>query len=222
MSISLEREIERRRRRAADLGVDRLISGLFFDHGLRYYLSWSKRPEYVYRSISQASVPELGRLDFTLYGENYSICTKHGSSYDDDEELVELELWENEQLVFSQDVGLISDQYDDMYTPRLTTAFIEGPWIAHFRGLESEVTAVEKRNRQRSDEKHIAAKAARFGIAPSEKSFIAGDAEDAASAVAKAVVVGPFLLAGWLIKVLIPIITILGLIGLLLFGLRQL
>jgi hypothetical protein len=48
-----------------------------------------------------------------------------------------------------------------------------------------KVTAVEKRNRQRSDAKHIAAKAARFGIAPSKKSFITGDVEEAASAIEK-------------------------------------
>jgi hypothetical protein len=223
MSTSLEREIERRRRRATDLGVDQLIYRLYFDY-LRYYPSWSKRPEYTYQCITQVSEPEKGRLDLTLYGVPYSIRTRRETSYVDDEKALTLELRKDQELVFSQSLASVYGSYDESYLPKRTTAFIEGPWIDHFRALEIEAKAVHERNARNarhSAAQRVSAEAARFGIAPTETSFVAGDAADAAAAAAKALVVGPFVVAGWLLRILIPLIVLLALGGLLLFGLRQ-
>jgi hypothetical protein len=222
MSSSLQREIEGRRKRAAALGVDKLVCGLWFDRSLRHYGSLSKRAEYRYDCIATVTHDEDGRLDIAMGGASYSLRTKrlrHWSSSDGAETL-ELELCSADQLVFGQLIALHPNEYAAQATPGLTTAFIEGPWIDHFRALEAEAKAAETRNRQRTERDLAAKEATRFGLA--SQSLTEGDVPEPLGEATKGTLAVPIVLAGGLFGFLLALLCLLGIIGLLVFGLKQL
>jgi hypothetical protein len=62
-------------KRVRDLRVDRLLSRLYFDYGLRHYVSWSEQPEWRYALIQSASSID-NVLQFRMFGVEYAITSR--------------------------------------------------------------------------------------------------------------------------------------------------
>ena len=113
--------------------------------------------------------PAPGRLDFTLGGHAYSFRAKDVPTWlvEDEDHLVELELWSGGSLLFAERATFKFDRSGETCTSSWMTAFVEGDWIDDFRALEREVVATQERNRGRLHEEHIAREAERLGLSAS-------------------------------------------------------
>jgi|WetSurSiteA1Bulk_404760.scaffolds.fasta_scaffold35994_2 hypothetical protein len=164
----LKREIEKRRQRAKSLGVDKLITELYFN-SLRYYPSRLQYgPDDDFPAITEVREPKKGCLDFNLRGQRYSIRTEDAPSFwrdaSEDYEVINLKLLQGDNVVLEVMVGRQLSGFANNYSSRLIEAFIEGNWIKEFEELQKEIEVIIERNMQRFVQYKALDEAKKFGI----------------------------------------------------------
>jgi hypothetical protein len=168
-----QKGIEKRRRRAAKLGVDDLICNLFFDAGLQNYTSWSQDPNWACPSISEVHGSQRGSLGFTLKGRRYSIHAEedhlHSPSHPGTTQ-INLELLLGGNLVFGGAIEHQAVENLETYSPRSVSEFIEGDWVEDLRDLEREMKQVAKRNLKRIKRERAQTAAGGIGLSTAERS----------------------------------------------------
>ena len=168
-----QKGLDKRRHRAAKLGVDDLICNLFFDAGLQNYASWSQDPNWACPSISEVHESHHGCLGFTLKGRRYSIHAEedhlHPPSHPGTTH-INLELLLGGNLIFGAAIEHQTVGTAENYSPKSVTEFIEGDWIEDLRDLEREMKQVAKRNLKRIKRERAQTDAANVGVSTASRS----------------------------------------------------
>ena len=130
-------EIERRRKRARDLGVDRLITRIYFDLGFRNFsLMHASVVSPIFPSAKNVVERERDRLDFIIDNKPYAIRVRE-RSYDQPDGL-EVEIYRHAEVVFG--AILRRKRKRGQYQTEDISTFVEGPWLIDFKQLEREGT----------------------------------------------------------------------------------
>jgi len=138
-------EVQKRKRAAREIGVDKLISDLYFSQ-IQYYPSWIQHSrDYVPDEISQATESGSKKedaekvIEITLFDKKYTF--EFGSksfSLPDGENTThgDLTLYENEKKVLKLNCSLNYDEICSEWRPFDIEAYIEGNWIGCFTKLK--------------------------------------------------------------------------------------
>ena len=139
-SDEILRQVEQRKQRARDLGVDKLLSELYFDHGLRHYSAGMHHQDQRYPIISDAQKLDDNSVRLTMNGKNYVIAYRDKSStFMLDYHGGDLELSSEKRTLICLSISEKADEYVTTYEPFDITAFIEGDWIKDFQQLREQV-----------------------------------------------------------------------------------
>ena len=140
-------EIKRRRKRARELGVDQLITRVYFDLGFRNFaLMNASAVSPIFPSVKNVAERERDRLDFTIDNKPYAFRVRE-NSYDDPDGF-EVEVYRHAEVVFSAIVRRKRRRAN--YETEFINIFVEGPWLNDFRQLETEATEYYERRRERA------------------------------------------------------------------------
>lgn len=158
-----EREIERTTLRARSLGVDPLVSRLYFDHGLSHYVLSSRHPDFVVSSIVDATQPSPDQIELTLGTHRYGFQLRSVSH--DPEATEELDLRRDGELVFRQKLKTRCWGYDE-YTYRTLSVmvFVEGPWVDDLQSLQREFEQLANARVARQHHEQLTQHATRMGL----------------------------------------------------------
>lgn len=158
----LEREIEKRRKRALSLGVDTLVTRIYYEHGFRNYsLVHASGMKPIFPAVTDAVERERDRLDFRIDGRPYAIRARERSY--SGREGTEIEVFRGEQIVFS---AILDRRKGGTYGTRRVTGFIEGNWIRDFERIDQDATEYRHHRHEADLAAGVAEKAKRFGINP--------------------------------------------------------
>lgn len=156
----IEREIEKRRKRALSLGVDKLVTRIYFEHGFRNYsLVHASSMKPIFPAVTDVVERERDRLDFHVEGHPYSIRSRERSY--SGREGTEIEIFRGEQLVFS---AVLDRRKAGRYATRRITGFVEGTWIHDLERIDADATAYRYHRENAEVAASVAEKAKRFGI----------------------------------------------------------
>lgn len=164
----IEAEVAERKQRAQELGVDGLITGLYYNN-IRYYPSWIKRGA-VCSLVRDAVDLKDKRVKLSLKnGRDYIFSFKeHGFTMPDGEWVNSgtLELFHNNKKVLSLDMSLENNRTDSQWYPLDIEAFVEGDWVKDFKELEKriETERQEERRREQEDPERLKKLKEDFGI----------------------------------------------------------
>ena len=146
-----------------ELGVDRLVTRIYFEHGFRNYsLVHASSMKPIFPSVTDVIERERDRLDFRIEDRPYSIRSRERSY--SGREGTEIEVFRGEQIVFAQ--VLDRRRTTGMYKTRRVTAFVEGSWLRDFERLDREATEYRTNRRENELTATVAERARRFGINP--------------------------------------------------------
>ena len=122
-------------KRVRELRVDRMLSRLYFNYGLRHYVSWSEKPEYRYALIQSASSIDNG-LRLRMFNVEYAVTSHEETDSTAGLHFAWLKLTADDRTVY-EGKYLEIGEYDDL--PLVSVArFEEGEWLRHFRALVDE------------------------------------------------------------------------------------
>lgn len=159
------RKVEERKNRTRELGVDKLISSLYFDHGLRHYTAGMHHEHQRYKIMSDAK--ELGHdsMQLTINGKNYVLTyIDRWSIHVPDYHCGDLELSLDGKTLLSLLISADIEEYGTFYKPVDIKAFIEGEWITDFEELKQQVLEREARWERERKEKEAKELKEKFGL----------------------------------------------------------
>ena len=166
---SIYQEVAKRRARAFELGIPKLIGGLYAT--LRFYPAWQRNVatgDHVCTLVTDiVSHGERG-VGFTLLGKMYKLEFRRKPNYlpDDDDgmEFADLDLFCNSKKVLS--LRMVLDSLHPEWSAVNVSAFIEGEWIDDFRTLRErmEKEKAEREQRDRCNPERLNALKKDFGI----------------------------------------------------------
>lgn len=166
----VEKEVEKRKQKAKDLGIPKLFEGLYF-HKIIHYPSWITHSRgYVPALVTNAARLDDRSIQIILEGKKYifrfeerRFSTPDGESHRHGL----LEVFQNDQRVLALDAAFEYErEYDPDWAVFGVEAFIEGEWLNDFTKLEKqiEINKEEREKKQREDPTRLEKLKRDFGI----------------------------------------------------------
>ena len=159
------RKVEERKDRARELGVDKLICELYFDHGLRHYTAGMHHEHQRYKIISRAKQLNDDSLQVTINDRDYVLTyTDKWSASVPEFHSGQLELFLGDKTLLALAISAEIDEYGTEHKPFDINAFLEGDWIQDFQQLKLQVLEKEARWERERKEKKAKELKDRFGL----------------------------------------------------------
>ena len=150
-------EVDKRKDRAADLGIEELVSKVYKE--IEHYPSWMNDKDHrveIAPSITSAIDPgrenrdskSWKRVKIVLKEKEYIFAfEEHGIDLPDGDYQTHgiLELYTSDKKVAAINMARSDDEYSTEWSPFDTKAFIEGPWIKDFKALRAWIEKKDKR-----------------------------------------------------------------------------
>jgi hypothetical protein len=162
-------EVEKRKRRAEELGVPKLFEKLY--SRIPHYPSWIKNNhnrEWVCSLVTDAIKMEDGGIKIVLSEETYTFYFKESNFSTPDGEYHKHANWElyvDSKKVLVVDMAYEMDQYiGGNWTAFGVSAFIEGDWLKDFKKLEQKIVVEDKEREQKRKSKEAEKLKEDFGI----------------------------------------------------------
>lgn len=162
----IAKEVERKIARAKELGVDKIITNLYFDKYLRHFPSWIARGDEggakAKSLVSGASKVDDETIKITLGETDYKFKFKESSGTGGGGlpyKFGSLELLLYDKTVLRLRLYLDYDEYlhkfDNSWRHVAIEAFIEGGWVNDFTNLKRKIDeqdAIEEKEREEREE----------------------------------------------------------------------